>query len=367
MLPLETALLSQFPATRWSQTRILLAVSGGADSVALLRAICRINERSGDGRDPHNLLSVAHFNHGWRGAESDGDEQFVRQLCDSLSISVHVGRDRCQPPEMPRSEASAREQRYAFLTNTAYRLGARYVLTAHTASDRVETLLHNLYRGTGLAGVSVPGAIRHLHQELVLVRPLIGCSRADVEQYLESLHQSFRTDSSNANQAYRRNFLRHTLLPMVRQVYGSQVDQRLTAFSEDVAEIVQLHHTYAADYLQRVEELWNSDRENHRGTEPAAAFDDLRRLHVPKQSQADTAWPIVFNALQTSWQRRQWPLQDMRREHWQQLRRLWSQALPTTSSAMSNRAASERVVHAQLPGDLHVSERAEWLLIERGR
>ncbi|MCA9134724.1 MAG: tRNA lysidine(34) synthetase TilS, partial [Planctomycetales bacterium] len=220
---LEIELAAAWPVYRWGRTRQLVAVSGGADSVALLRALLRLAP------DP-SLIDAAHFNHGWRGDESDGDEYFVRELCQLLGVRLFVERASETLSEAVahgRSEAEARNLRYDFLARTAYRSGARYVLTAHTASDRVETLLHNLFRGSGLGGVATLGLVRPLDQQLVLARPLISCSREQVLDHLSQLGQPCRQDASNDNLAFRRNYIRHQLLPLLREQYGPQLDARL--------------------------------------------------------------------------------------------------------------------------------------------
>ncbi len=146
--PLVSNLLQSWPLGLWQDQSIVLAVSGGADSVALLRAVCEVRShlRHSD------RLHVAHLNHGWRGTESDWDEQFVVELSHTLGIACTVHRLPPQP-ESAKSEQAARKARHAFFKQVAHERNARFVATAHTASDRVETMLHNLCRGTGLSGV----------------------------------------------------------------------------------------------------------------------------------------------------------------------------------------------------------------------
>ena len=131
----------------WDDVSLLLAVSGGADSVGLLRAMVEL-KGSGAGR-----IFVAHFNHALRGAESDADAAFVSELCQRLDLPCETGTaDTAQlaRDEGDGLEAAARGVRYAFLRATAERLGARYVVTAHTADDQAETILHRIVRGTGV-------------------------------------------------------------------------------------------------------------------------------------------------------------------------------------------------------------------------
>ncbi len=364
---LEQSLLELFPRERWCGTRILLAVSGGADSVALLRAMHRLAATA----QAAEWLNVAHFNHGWRGIESDGDEAFVRTLCGSLSLPLEVGRNEVEtttrpapsaknPSEEARSEEAARLARYDFLTKTAYRVGARYVVTAHTASDRVETLLHNLFRGAGLAGVAGPATYRTLDKELLLVRPLLNCSRNQVEEYLSLLKKPYRVDSSNADQKYRRNFLRHSLLPLLRTHYGEELDERLCGFSRTAAEAVEVHRELARDYLASSQKMWQA--------EWAAAFGSWQQetgrqqIVLPRAHKLEIAWPIVFQALQQEWHRLNWPLQNMSREHWQQVREAWSHA--PFSTEINVQSASPRRLLDQLPGDLSLAQLPDWLIIK---
>ncbi len=250
--PLEQSLLDAWPKLSWAQTRLLVAVSGGADSVALLRAMLNLT-------DQPQFIHVAHFNHQWRGEESDGDEQFVRDLCSRLDVhltcrraseaSNDIAGDRSSQGKSVRSEQVARELRYAFLTRTAYSIGARYVVTAHSASDRVETMLHNLCRGTGLAGVAVPTLFRDLDEELVLARPLLHVTRTQVLQYLEAIDQSYRCDSSNSDETLKRNFIRHRVLPLLREIYGEHVDDHLLNYSHLAEEAAEALRFYALQWL----------------------------------------------------------------------------------------------------------------------
>ncbi len=149
-LPLEHKLAQAWPSDRWRDVGVLVAVSGGPDSVALLRALRRIAPAG------RGSLRVAHFNHRWRGAEADQDQRFVVTLCESLGLACEVGAaDPARQGMAPDGlEAAARDARYRFLVETAQRTGARYVVTGHTADDQAETILHHIVRGTGLLGLS---------------------------------------------------------------------------------------------------------------------------------------------------------------------------------------------------------------------
>src|SRR5262245_32292513 len=210
-LDLPAQLAAGWPPEAWRDVTILVAVSGGADSVALLHALAQLRT-AGEGR-----LIVAHFNHRLRGAESDGDQAFVEELAARLGLAVVIGRRDGGTDERPDAadEESLRESRYAFLRLESGVHGARYVATAHTADDQVETVLLNILRGTGLAGLAGIPRVRPLAEATTLIRPLLGVSRGEILGYLASLDQPFREDASNRNLEYTRNRVRHELLPLL--------------------------------------------------------------------------------------------------------------------------------------------------------
>ena len=203
-------------------TVLLAAVSGGADSVAMLRALAAIAE-------PRALpLVAAHLHHGIR-PEADGDAAFVQALCNRLAIDVHV--ECVDVPSAARAahcsiEMQAREMRYDFLRRMAHPLGATAILTAHTRDDQAETLLLNLCRGAGpsaLGGIPPDTVIKGCR----LVRPLLHITRRDIEDYLQSIGQDWREDASNLDTAYRRNAVRHRILPLLKEWLNPQATEAL--------------------------------------------------------------------------------------------------------------------------------------------
>lgn len=350
MLELETILNQTWPADRWGGERLLLAVSGGADSVALVRAVRNL-------APSRELLTVAHFNHGWRGAESDADEGFVRELGQSLGLNVVVGRAASDSDSMDaktrHSEESARKLRYRFLTQTAQELEAHFIVTAHTASDRVETMLHNLCRGTGLSGTCTPTLFRTLQSGLVLVRPWIGCFREQIEDYLTELKQEYRHDSSNDQQSYRRNFLRHSVMPLLQEVYGCDVQRRLLSYSQIVEDTLDSIRSLAEKYWRDAQELAQADVQRRRFPAcPAGA------VTIPDSSKLTVVWPVVQQALQTQWQYRGWPLQAMSRNHWEKIRHFWES---------SRRSPSARRLRTNLPGGIDLRVKRGWLILTNSR
>jgi tRNA(Ile)-lysidine synthase len=219
----ENKLAAAWRPEEWRDLTVLVAVSGGSDSVALLRGLAAIRI-AGPGR-----LVVGHFNHGWRGQESEADEQFVTSLAAQLELPTEVGQaarstsssgpDPRDGRKSKRTEAAARRARYRFLEETATRLGARYVVTAHTADDQAETILQRIIRGTGIAGLAGIRRARPLGPAVTLLRPVLEFRRCELRAYLQSLGQEFREDASNADRRFTRNRIRHELLPLLTEHY----------------------------------------------------------------------------------------------------------------------------------------------------
>ena len=179
---------------------IVCAVSGGADSMALLWALYLL-------KDEWDLeLSAAHFNHHLRGEESNRDEAFVRDFCDGYGIPLHVGSGEIVPGKKG-LEAAARDARYAFLRTLPGKIA-----TAHTADDNAETILMHLVRGTGLKGL---GGISPVNRNVI--RPMLNVTRADVEAFLEEYSISHIEDSSNSGDDFLRNRLRHKVMPILKE------------------------------------------------------------------------------------------------------------------------------------------------------
>lgn len=206
--------------------RISAAVSGGADSVALLRVLLELRDELGI------VLSVAHFNHRIRGAQSDADEQFVRELAARHALEFHSGSG--DAPGHAREhklslETAARQLRHAWFAGLVRQGKADKIATAHTQDDQAETVLMRVLRGTGTRGLAAmtPG-----NDKLHLVRPLLGSTRAQVEDYLKSAGQDWREDASNRDLAHTRNRIRHELLPLLERSYNPAVKRALADLAE---------------------------------------------------------------------------------------------------------------------------------------
>lgn len=216
--------------------KLLVAVSGGADSVALLHFLRALAP------EWELRVTAAHLNHRLRGDESGRDEAFVRELCARLGVELAVRSEPVARWAEERGlsiEQAARERRYAFLEEEAGPCGAK-IATAHTRSDSAETVLLNLARGTALRGLCGIPPVRGN-----IIRPLIGCTRAAIEAYCAREGLEYVTDSTNAEERYTRNRLRHKVLPLLEEIDP--------AFQSKVGEMTELLRA-DADYLDGLAE-----------------------------------------------------------------------------------------------------------------
>lgn len=188
------------------ESRMLVAVSGGMDSVSLLHLLARSNVAAG----------VAHVNYQLRGDESDGDEAFVRELADSFGLPLFITRFETTEYALRNGlsiQMAARKLRYDWFQTLAVANGYDYIATAHHLDDQIETFFINLMRGTGLDGLKGIGA-----KSGNLIRPLLPFYRSDIEAYVKSNRLEFREDSSNKETDYLRNRVRHHLIPVLDEL-----------------------------------------------------------------------------------------------------------------------------------------------------
>ena len=187
--------------------RVVVAVSGGSDSIALLRLFCLLRESC------HLDVVCAHFNHQLRGVESDADEAFVRELAGSLDVSCETGSDNvgayASGHHLSHEEA-ARELRLRFLRMTALKTGAACIATAHTRDDQAETVLFRLLKGTGLRGMS--GIAPRMG---MFIHPLLAVSKEQLQDWLRAQGFAWRDDLSNEDERYERNFIRASVIPLI--------------------------------------------------------------------------------------------------------------------------------------------------------
>ncbi len=230
---------------RLERRTLLVAVSGGIDSVALLHALQEIAERYA------LKLRIGHVNHGLRGAEADADQGAVEALAAALGLPAQVARvdpiaRRSPGPsrDRPSPEEAARELRYAALRRMAADAGADAVATAHTADDQAETVLLRLLRGTGPDGL---GGMPERSADGRIVRPLLQVTRAEVERFAAERGLSWREDTSNASPAFARNRLRRDWLPGLARAFNP----RLLRALRDLAEAQQRDSEWIAALVER--------------------------------------------------------------------------------------------------------------------
>lgn len=312
-------LSKRWPARLWQDVTCIVAVSGGADSVALLRLFSELRDQTdGDGQ-----LIVAHFNHGWRGDESDEDESFVRSLSGQLSRRIESGSLNSGSEPIAPTEVAARNARYDYLLELAHRTGARYIATAHTSDDQAETILHRILRGTGIQGLAgIPG-MRSLSESVNVVRPLLDVSRAEVVEYLDSIGQSFRIDSTNYDCKFTRNQIRHELLPKIRDDYNAGVNEALIRLGKLALETqLELSSQLEGDLTDSV----------NRG--------DNGQVTVDRRVLSSLSPLMQRELFRTVWQSEGWPLQEMGFEQW---------------TLLTNVGTSTGPTHANLPGNIQVT------------
>ena len=329
----EQKLAAAWPPEDWQDIGVLLAVSGGPDSVSLLRTISALKQ-TGPG-----AVEVAHLNHGIRPEQSELDAQFVTQLCKSLSVPCHLGQANVLQEAGGHKnglEEVARHLRYRFLQETAERIGARYVATAHTANDQAETILHHVLRGTGVSGLAGIPRSRRLGSSVSLIRPMLNFSRSEIIGYLEDLGQPYRVDLTNQDLTYTRNRIRHELLPALAADYNEHVCEalcRLGTLSRETQQII--------DSL--VDHLWDQCT-----IQIAAKSVTLDTTHL------QTTRPYLTRELfKRIWRQQQWPQQDMGFRQWDLLARMATDERSTTGSTQT------------LPGCVKAQQRNDQFILTR--
>src|ERR1035437_9700972 len=250
--------------------RVAVAVSGGADSVALLRVLLELRTELGI------VISIAHFNHGLRGEASEADDAFVAELARQYDLEFFCVRGNVRDHALTSKlsvEAAARELRYCWLTSLAETHKLDEIATGHTLDDQAETVLLKFLRGAGtrgLAGIYPEIAIgaesqdpfqptergpeAPLHRDndprqpgARIVRPLLEVTREEVELYLTALGQSGREDESNLDHRFARNRVRHELLPLLEREYNPNIRQVLS----DAAELSRAEEEYWQGLVER--------------------------------------------------------------------------------------------------------------------
>ncbi len=322
-------LTGNWPTAAWADVSVVVAVSGGSDSVALLSMMAELKrEDSTSGR-----LHVGHFNHKTRNKASEADAAFVLQLAERLDLPCHVGTPADDTALF--DEQSARNQRLDFLHDLARRVGARYVATGHTRDDQAETIVHRILRGTGLRGLGGIPPMRRLSESVALVHPLLDCSRQELIDYLKSIQQPYRTDSSNQQLRYTRNRIRHELLPALRDQYNPQVIDALIRLGQVAKES-------SAVVDEIVDRLYDT----------IVSTDGKDQWSVCRKSAASVQPIVQREILRSGWRSHQWPCQAMGFCEWQLLARMLNEGTPEHANLPGN--VDARVTPTQLRLRRHV-------------
>ena len=226
----------------------LVALSGGKDSVLLLALFA---EYAKEREIPFYAL---HLNHAIRGAEADSDEAFCRTLCDTLGVPLtvlHADIPALAEESGKGIEETARQERYRLLTRTAKELSLPAILTAHTATDLAETVLLQILRGGGTRALCGIPPVRPLEGGVTVLRPLLSLSAEDVVAALADKGLSYVTDSTNADTAYARNYVRHEVLPRLSRLTPSP-ERAFSRMTENVREDAVLLDTMAKEHFDRL-------------------------------------------------------------------------------------------------------------------
>ena len=254
--------------------RIVVALSGGADSVALLYGMYLLKDKLGI------TLEAAHFNHGLRGDASDADEAFCRKLCGFYDIPIHVGQGSVLPGKKG-LEAAARDARYAFFATLTGKIA-----TAHTADDNAETILMRLVRGTGLKGL---GGITPVRGNII--RPMLNVTRREVLAFLQENHLGHVEDASNETDAFLRNRLRHHVMPLLEQE-NPRLAENLSAMAQRLRQDEEALEamTVAEPEVQRLRELTPAIRNRS-----IAAFLEHHGVPEPEGEHIALVEKLVFS------------------------------------------------------------------------
>lgn len=274
----------------------IVAVSGGADSVALLVGLSRLKEECS------LSLKIAHLNHLLRGDESDQDAEFVRRLAAELELPSEIQAIdvRAHSGSGGGTEETARKCRLDFLVQVAIDHQAGWIATAHHLDDQAETVLHHLIRGTGLVGLKGIPVRRELAPGVVLVRPMLSIRRQTVREALEFWQQSYCEDSSNSSEEYTRNRIRNRLIPVLRDEYNPRVSEGLGRLASQAAQWEDFLEGSARELLAAslLEESPNGVR--------LLRSVWLGRHRLPQQE-----------GLRLLWIQLDWPRKKMSAEHWE--------------------------------------------------
>ncbi|MEM9351655.1 MAG: tRNA lysidine(34) synthetase TilS [Planctomycetota bacterium] len=323
---------SAWPPPAWGPLHVGVAVSGGADSMALLRCLDAIHRTL----DDRGRLYALHVDHQLRGEAAAADAEWVVQECESLGIEPHV----LKPRQSARGsdltdgmEAYSRRIRYHLLGEACEKLGARYLAAGHTADDQAETVLLRILRGAGLRGAAGIPFTRPLTPSVSVVRPLLACSRKAILSYLAEVGQEYRRDETNNDLGFRRNLIRHEWLPKLETVFPDASDA-LRRLAEQCRETQAVIESLAEELLALCELSCSK-----------SGFS----LAVGPLNEADE--PLARETLRLAWREAGLGEQGMTRRWWCEL-------------ALQGRQRDERPI--TLPGGYKASVEGNRLIVSAG-
>ena len=305
---------------------VLLAVSGGRDSMALLHGMTRIR-----GVLDIPQIVVAHLDHGLRGDAGRQDAELVRSVCQSLDVAAVIAE--CTAGQLERAsrgslEEAARIARYEFLQTTAREHGMHLIATGHHAADQAETVLHNILRGTGLRGLRGIPERRRLSDTVELIRPMLTIRDDAIREYIELHSIAYASDATNDDIRHTRNRIRHELLPLLATEFNPGVQDSIVRLAEQTQELLQS--------LDAVSESLLAEAVLERTPEHCRL--DVRRLTQHPE-------PVVRHALTVLWIQQNWGRRDMSRDHWNRLAAMLFDPPPSSIDLPGN-------IRAELRGNL---------------
>jgi tRNA(Ile)-lysidine synthase len=230
-------------------------------------------------------------------------------------------------------EAAARAARYSFFQEAAPRLGARYVVTGHTADDQAETVLFNLLRGTGLSGLAGIPRVRSLGPAVSLIRPMLSIRRCEVISYLAEIQQDYCVDPTNASSDFARNRIRHELLPLVRREFNHDIEGALCRLSQLVGDAQRVIEKLADELLDR---CVSQDKK-------------LDAVVVNSKPLVEADRHLIRELFIALWRRERWPLQDMGFNEWEMLA-----TMAADGAALTKRIFPGGVVVERLPNGVRL-------------
>ena len=220
-------------------SHLLLAVSGGQDSLCLLKLFIDLREKW------NWTLAIAHCDHRW--STDKGISDRVQQIAEQWQLPFYL-----KTAEVAKeTEAAAREWRYQALIDIATEIGFKQILTGHTQSDRAETLIYNLMRGAGTNGLQALSWKRALTSTITLIRPLLEFSRQETQEFCQKWHLPVWEDAANQNLHYARNRIRHELIPFIKQHFNPQVESALAQTAEILKADVEYLEQQTQEYYDQ--------------------------------------------------------------------------------------------------------------------